>query len=140
VERVQDLGLWFGYLGAVLLGELGALIGARRGCTPTTASRRNRPGIAVAQAFGRWGSWFNQRLFGRGEAGDVRGECAPVTKLEAPVGSDHQGGHAKPPQRLAHRYRQPHPRSAQPAGRHQGPLPGTGRHRLRRTPGAALTR
>ena len=23
------------------------------------------PGIAVAQAFGRWGNWFNQELFGR---------------------------------------------------------------------------
>ncbi len=27
--------------------------------------RRRRPGIAFAQAFGRWGNWFNQELYGR---------------------------------------------------------------------------
>jgi prolipoprotein diacylglyceryl transferase len=56
------LGIW----GAVLLGGVGALIGARRAGVPLPPlADAIAPGIAVAQAFGRWGNWFNQELFGR---------------------------------------------------------------------------
>ena len=56
------LGIW----GAVLLGGVGALIGARRAGVPLPPlADAIAPGIAVAQAIGRWGNWFNQELFGR---------------------------------------------------------------------------
>jgi len=56
------LGIW----GAVALGALGAFIGARRAGVSTPAvGDAIAPGIAVAQAVGRWGNWFNQELFGR---------------------------------------------------------------------------
>jgi len=62
--RIWDggLGIW----GAVLLGALGAWIGARRHhvALPPIADAI-APGIALAQAIGRWGNWFNQELFGR---------------------------------------------------------------------------
>ena len=56
------LGIW----GAIALGALGAVIGAR------TMNLRLRPvldtmapGVLVAQAIGRWGNWFNQELYGK---------------------------------------------------------------------------
>jgi prolipoprotein diacylglyceryl transferase len=62
--RIWDggLGIW----GAVALGALGAWIGARRAhvALPPIADAI-APGIALAQAIGRWGNWFNQELFGR---------------------------------------------------------------------------
>lgn len=62
--RVWDggLGIW----GAVALGGLGAWIAARRHhvALPPIADAI-APGIALAQAVGRWGNWFNQELFGR---------------------------------------------------------------------------
>lgn len=56
------LGIW----GAVALGGLGAWIAARRHhvALPPIADAI-APGIALAQAVGRWGNWFNQELFGR---------------------------------------------------------------------------
>lgn len=61
--RIWDggLGIW----GAVALGALGAWIGARRAhvALPPIADAI-APGIALAQAIGRWGNWFNQELFG----------------------------------------------------------------------------
>jgi prolipoprotein diacylglyceryl transferase len=56
------LGIW----GAISLGALGAYIGARRGGIkfPPFADAL-APGLALAQAIGRWGNWFNQELFGR---------------------------------------------------------------------------
>ncbi|TPG17366.1 prolipoprotein diacylglyceryl transferase [Pedococcus bigeumensis] len=55
------LGIW----GAVALGALGAWIGARRaGVSVAMFADAAAPGIAIAQAFGRWGNWFNQELFG----------------------------------------------------------------------------
>ena len=55
------LGIW----GAVALGAVGAWIGARRAGVPLSRfADAAAPGIAVAQAFGRWGNWFNQELFG----------------------------------------------------------------------------
>ncbi|EST23070.1 prolipoprotein diacylglyceryl transferase [Streptomyces roseochromogenus subsp. oscitans DS 12.976] len=56
------LGIW----GAIALGALGAWIGARRRGIPMPAYADTvAPGIAFAQAIGRWGNWFNQELYGR---------------------------------------------------------------------------
>jgi len=56
------LGIW----GAVALGALGAFIGSRRrGVSLPALGDAIAPGIAVAQAVGRWGNWFNQELFGK---------------------------------------------------------------------------
>ena len=61
--RIWDggLGIW----GAVALGGVGAWIGAKRaGVLLPPVGDAIAPGIAVAQALGRWGNWFNQELFG----------------------------------------------------------------------------
>ncbi|MBO0842011.1 MAG: prolipoprotein diacylglyceryl transferase [Nocardioides sp.] len=56
------LGVW----GAIALGAVGAIIGARRRhirvwpLLDTLA-----PSCLLAQGIGRWGNWFNQELFGR---------------------------------------------------------------------------
>ncbi|MFE2303111.1 prolipoprotein diacylglyceryl transferase [Streptomyces sp. NPDC059445] len=56
------LGIW----GAIALGALGAWIGCRRRGIPLPAwADAVAPGIAFAQACGRWGNWFNQELYGR---------------------------------------------------------------------------
>ncbi|MEE1785060.1 prolipoprotein diacylglyceryl transferase [Streptomyces sp. SP17BM10] len=56
------LGIW----GAVALGAVGAWIGCRRRGVPLPAyADAIAPGIALAQALGRWGNYFNQELFGR---------------------------------------------------------------------------
>ena len=56
------LGIW----GAVALGAVGAWIGCRRRGIPLPAwADALAPGLAVAQAIGRWGNWFNQELYGR---------------------------------------------------------------------------
>lgn len=56
------LGIW----GAVALGALGAWIGCRaRGIPLPAYADAVAPGIAFAQAIGRWGNWFNQELYGR---------------------------------------------------------------------------
>ena len=55
------LGIW----GAVALGALGAWIGARRqGVALMLVADAIAPGIALAQAIGRLGNYFNQELFG----------------------------------------------------------------------------
>ena len=56
------LGIW----GAVALGAVGAYIGCRRqGVMLPPFADALAPGLAVAQALGRWGNYFNQELFGR---------------------------------------------------------------------------
>ncbi|MEU3994970.1 MULTISPECIES: prolipoprotein diacylglyceryl transferase [Streptomyces] len=56
------LGIW----GAIAFGALGAWIGCRRRGVPLPAyADAVAPGIAFAQAIGRWGNWFNQELYGR---------------------------------------------------------------------------
>ena len=56
------LGIW----GAIAVGGLGAYIGCRRmGIKFPPLADALAPGIAVAQAIGRWGNWFNQELFGK---------------------------------------------------------------------------
>ena len=56
------LGIW----GAVALGGVGAWIGCRRrGLALPPFADSIAPAVAIAQAMGRWGNWFNQELFGR---------------------------------------------------------------------------
>ncbi len=56
------LGIW----GAIALGAVGAYIGARRNGVPfADYIDAAAPGVAVAQALGRWGNWFNNELYGR---------------------------------------------------------------------------
>jgi prolipoprotein diacylglyceryl transferase len=56
------LGVW----GAISLGAVGAIIGARRkGIKLLPMLDALAPGVLVAQAIGRFGNWFNQELFGR---------------------------------------------------------------------------
>ncbi|MFB6789327.1 prolipoprotein diacylglyceryl transferase [Streptomyces olivaceus] len=56
------LGIW----GAIAFGAVGAWIGARRRGVPLPAyADAIAPGIALAQAIGRWGNWFNQELYGK---------------------------------------------------------------------------
>lgn len=56
------LGIW----GAIALGALGGWIGARRHGVPfLDYIDAAAPGVAVAQALGRWGNWFNNELYGR---------------------------------------------------------------------------
>ncbi|WP_327291628.1 prolipoprotein diacylglyceryl transferase [Streptomyces sp. NBC_01198] len=55
------LGIW----GAIAMGALGAWIGCRRrGIALPAYADAIAPGIAFAQAIGRWGNWFNQELYG----------------------------------------------------------------------------
>ena len=61
--RIWDGG--WGIWGAVALGGVGTWIGARRrGVALPPVADAIAPGIALAQAIGRWGNWFNQELFG----------------------------------------------------------------------------
>ena len=56
------LGIW----GGVALGVLvGGWTARRRGLDAWWIISCAVPAIAVAQAIGRWGNWFNQELFGR---------------------------------------------------------------------------
>ncbi|MGH3328283.1 MAG: prolipoprotein diacylglyceryl transferase [Streptomycetales bacterium] len=68
-DPIKALYIWEGGLGiwgAITLGGVGAWIGCRRRGIPLPAfADAVAPGIAVAQAIGRWGNWFNQELFGR---------------------------------------------------------------------------
>ncbi len=55
------LGIW----GAIALGAFGAWLGSRRrGVRFLDFADAAAPGVAVAQAIGRWGNWFNNELFG----------------------------------------------------------------------------
>ncbi len=56
------IGIW----GAIAGGALGAWIACRRrGIALPPMADALAPGIAFAQAIGRWGNWFNQELYGR---------------------------------------------------------------------------
>ena len=66
---VEALYVWRGGLGvwgAIALGAVGVIIGARRkGIKLLPVLDAIAPGVLVAQAIGRWGNWFNQELFGK---------------------------------------------------------------------------
>jgi prolipoprotein diacylglyceryl transferase len=73
-ERFSDnLGaipkIWQGGLGipgGLIAGiTVGAWQAKRRGIRPAVAVTFGVPAIALAQAIGRWGNWFNQELFGK---------------------------------------------------------------------------
>ncbi|MER5778987.1 prolipoprotein diacylglyceryl transferase [Streptomyces sp. NPDC002039] len=68
-EPIRALYVWEGGLGiwgAIALGGLGAWIGCRHHRIPFPAyADAVAPGMALAQAIGRWGNWFNQELYGR---------------------------------------------------------------------------
>nr|SBO94695.1 Prolipoprotein diacylglyceryl transferase [Nonomuraea gerenzanensis] len=67
-EPIQALYIWEGGLGiwgAIALGGVGVWWAARRrGLSMTALADTIAPGIAFAQAIGRWGNWFNQELYG----------------------------------------------------------------------------
>ncbi|WP_326625930.1 prolipoprotein diacylglyceryl transferase [Nonomuraea fuscirosea] len=67
-EPIQALFIWEGGLGiwgAVALGALGVWLSVRkRGISMGAVADTVAPGIAFAQAIGRWGNWFNQELYG----------------------------------------------------------------------------
>ena len=51
--------------GSSLGVAVGVWVGRRRGMRLPPGLDAVAPGMAVAQAIGRWGNWFNQELFGR---------------------------------------------------------------------------
>jgi prolipoprotein diacylglyceryl transferase len=56
------LGIW----GAIAAGCLGGYLACRRmGISFLAIADALAPGIAIAQAIGRWGNYFNQELYGR---------------------------------------------------------------------------
>ncbi|GGL10245.1 prolipoprotein diacylglyceryl transferase 1 [Sphaerisporangium melleum] len=65
---IDALYIWHGGLGiwgAIALGAVGVWIACRRrGISLSAVADAVAPGIAVAQAIGRWGNYFNQELFG----------------------------------------------------------------------------
>jgi prolipoprotein diacylglyceryl transferase len=80
------LGIW----GAIALGALGAVIGARRmNLRILPVLDTLAPGVLVAQAFGRWGNWFNQELYGRPTDAawglEIDPEHRPTKYLEDPT-------------------------------------------------------
>ncbi len=66
---IEALYIWRGGLGiwgAIAGGFLGAVLVLRRRKIPISiAADAFAPGLAVSQAIGRWGNWFNQELYGR---------------------------------------------------------------------------
>jgi prolipoprotein diacylglyceryl transferase len=56
------LGIWGGVAAGALVGWT---VARRRGMDATLALDACAPAIALAQAIGRWGNWFNQELFGK---------------------------------------------------------------------------
>jgi prolipoprotein diacylglyceryl transferase len=68
-NAIDALKIWdggIGIWGAIAGGALGAWIACRRRGIPLPAfADAVAPGIAFAQAAGRWGNWFNQELYGR---------------------------------------------------------------------------
>src|SRR5216683_218285 len=64
VFKIWDGGI--GIPGAIALGAAGAWIACHRaGVKLAPVAGAAAPGIAFAQAIGRWGNWFNQELYGR---------------------------------------------------------------------------
>lgn len=65
----EAFAIWQGGLGipgGILAGVVvGVLVARRRGMRLGIALDAVAPTLALAQAIGRWGNWFNQELFGR---------------------------------------------------------------------------
>lgn len=82
--RIWDGGL--GIPGAIILGTLGAWIGCRRrGLRLDSFCDAGFPGVALAQAIGRWGNWFNNELYGRptGLPWKLQIHCLEITQGRA---------------------------------------------------------
>lgn len=80
VFRIWDGGL--GIPGAVAGGALGAWIVCRRAqlrLAPVAGAVA--PGLAFAQAIGRWGNWFSQQLYGRPSTLPWAVEISPEHRL-----------------------------------------------------------
>lgn len=74
------LGIW----GAISMGALGAVIGARQmGLKLLPVLDTLAPGLLVAQAIGRFGNWFNQELFGEPTDLPWALEVAPQVAINA---------------------------------------------------------
>ncbi|MBT0768887.1 prolipoprotein diacylglyceryl transferase [Kineosporia sp. J2-2] len=73
-DPVKALFIWEGGLGiwgAIALGGVGAWIAVRRrGILLPPFADALAPGLLIAQAFGRWGNWFNNELYGKPLAAD----------------------------------------------------------------------
>ena len=80
---------WFGgwgIYGAVAGGFLGVLLFSRyRGVNALTFADAAAPGLALGQAIGRWGNYFNQELFGRPSDLPWAIRIAPENRI-APIG------------------------------------------------------
>jgi len=64
IPKIWQGGL--GIPGGLLAGiTVGAWQAKRRGIRPAVAMTFAAPSIALAQAIGRWGNWWNQELFGK---------------------------------------------------------------------------
>jgi prolipoprotein diacylglyceryl transferase len=81
------LGIW----GAIAAGALGAYLGCRRrGVSLRAFADAAAPGIALAQALGRWGNWFNQELYGRPSKLPWAVEIDPAHRTTTPdIGTYH---------------------------------------------------
>jgi phosphatidylglycerol---prolipoprotein diacylglyceryl transferase len=78
-------GGW-GIYGAVAGGFLGLLLFSRyRGINALTFADAAAPGLALGQALGRWGNYFNQELFGQPSDLPWAIRIAPENRI-APVG------------------------------------------------------
>lgn len=68
-DPIDAIKIWdggIGVWGAIAGGAIGAWIACRRrGIALPPFADAVAPGIAFAQAIGRWGNWFNQEVFGR---------------------------------------------------------------------------
>jgi prolipoprotein diacylglyceryl transferase len=68
-DWVRAFEIWHGGLGiwgGIALGTaVGAVVARHRGISALAMADAIAPGLAVAQAIGRWGNWFNQELYGR---------------------------------------------------------------------------
>lgn len=66
---LDALKIWeggIGIMGAISVGAFGAWLACKRyGISLPRFADAAAPGILLAQAFGRWGNWFNQELFGK---------------------------------------------------------------------------
>jgi phosphatidylglycerol---prolipoprotein diacylglyceryl transferase len=80
VFKIWDGGI--GIPGAVAFGAVGAWIACHRaGVKLGPVAGAAAPGIAFAQAIGRWGNWFNQELYGRPSSLPWALEISPEHRL-----------------------------------------------------------
>ncbi|MGE5289898.1 MAG: prolipoprotein diacylglyceryl transferase [Micromonosporaceae bacterium] len=80
IFKIWDGGI--GIPGAISLGAVGAWIACHRaGVKLGPVAGAAAPGIAFAQAIGRWGNWFNQELYGRPSSLPWAVKIAPEHRL-----------------------------------------------------------